>query len=213
MLFRSSVTSLATGTAYAFDKAPVTYINEHIDGGSHYNSYTQYTMQVGDYKVGYKYDYGGGLPSGTSWFFPTIYAAVPGWWSHSPGLVHDVNIQGQAVGQGETVGQGQELSNAPVEDSAAFSAVGLGERNDASSYNLTNYIPPIPGVSLTNATNIDDLGRILATGSDGDTYLLTPTSLDPAQPVPEPTMLALFGAVLAGLGGRRVARSFLRPSR
>ena len=202
--YTSSITSLATGAAYAFDKAPVTYINERVDGGSHYGSYTQYTMQVGDYKVGYRFDYGGSLPLGYPWYFPSFLGGVPGWSSNSPsGLVNDVNIQGQAVGSmGYSMGDDQRY--------AAFSAVGLQNHGPPSmdSFNLNNYISSIPGVSLTNATNIDDQGRILATGSDGDTYLLTPTSLDPAQPVPEPAMLTLFGVALACLGGRRAARSF-----
>jgi PEP-CTERM motif len=69
--------------------------------------------------------------------------------------------------------------------------------------NLNNYIATIPGVALTSAVKIDDLGRIIAVGSNGDDYLLTPLALGSPTPTPEPTTLALLTVASAGLVARR----------
>src|ERR1700733_6501040 len=44
---------------YAFDKSPVTTIDERINGGDHSESFTVFTMENGQFRVGYGYDYGG----------------------------------------------------------------------------------------------------------------------------------------------------------
>lgn len=67
------------------------------------------------------------------------------------------------------------------------------------------FSPPFPDTPwmITAATNIDDTGRILATGTlrgVEHSVLLTPVT------VPEPTTLALLGLVLAGAGVRALRR-------
>jgi PEP-CTERM motif len=61
-------------------------------------------------------------------------------------------------------------------------------------------------VGLTSAFKIDDLGRILAQGSDGHDYLLTPTALGSPETVPEPSSVMVFGVVGSLLGLRSIRR-------
>jgi hypothetical protein len=68
---------------------------------------------------------------------------------------------------------------------------------------LNNYIQTIPGVTLTSPVTIDDLGRIIAVGSNGDDYLLTPLALGPPATAPEPTAFALLTVGSAALAIRR----------
>lgn len=188
------------GAVYAFDKSPVTSINER-----QYDSmrewYTQNTMQIGNFKVGYRMEYLEGQP---------IYYAsfAPDWsdWTtpsfSGQRIVSDINVKGQVVGTGYLNYYTQPSIDPKFVPFAAFTDVGMKlHGKDASvADNLNNYITPIPNVTLTAATNIDDLGRIVADGSDGHVYLLTPTALGSAVPVPEPSSAVVFAVVGSALG-------------
>ena len=188
---------------YAFDKSPVTTIDDRINGGSHAESFTEFTMQIGRFKAGYNFDYGGFLPSPID--YPTFEPPGNGWntaQGYSP--VSDINKSGQVVGTSLNLVQGSTGPSAY----AAFSDVsGQSHGFGAETVdNLNNYIPTIPGTTLTSAVKIDDLGRIIAEGSNGDTYLLTPLALGPPATAPEPTALALLGVASAGLAIHRRLR-------
>src|SRR4051812_40805656 len=59
--YTHTVTSGDGSATYAFEKSPVTMINEIFPGGSHSGSYTALTLENNGHKVGYKYDRGGSL--------------------------------------------------------------------------------------------------------------------------------------------------------
>ncbi len=205
----NDVTAADGRTTYAFDKAPVTAISERAifpPNLSHFYSYTMYTLSEGPYKVGYYYDYN---YSGTStipnlpheFFFPTFNHAEHGWFT-TPGTspVTDLNAHGQVVGLGQYYDKPGTY--------AAFSDVNGQSHGSGPDLpdNLNLYIPPLAGVSLTEALKIDDDGRILTAGSNGDYYLLTPVGLGDPVPVPEPTVLMAFLTVAVGLGIQRYRR-------
>ena len=50
-----------------------------------------------------------------------------------------------------------------------------------------NSLVNISGTTLTNAAGINDLGQIIASGSNGDAYLLSPISTSTSTPTPTPT--------------------------
>ncbi len=200
----------ANGAVYAFDKSPVSSINERTDTPSqHADSYHVYTMQSGLYKAGYEYDHGPSLPGN---FHPTFENSTSGWFtfpgfvpntSPNPSPVSDINRQGQVVGTG-LLFNGFNGYNFY----AAFSEVNLQPHGAANSFddNLNDYIAPIPGVTLTSAVKVDDLGRIIATGSNGDNFLLTPVALGSVSPVPEPSTAMLLGLAGSILGLRALRR-------
>jgi len=200
----------ANGAVYAFDKSPVSSINERTDTPSqHADSYHVYTMQSGLYKVGYEYDYGPSLPGN---FHPTFENSTSGWFtfpgifpntSPNPSPVSDINRQGQVVGTG-LLFNGFNGYNFY----AAFAEVNLQPHGAANSFddNLNDYIAPIPGVTLTSAVKVDDLGRIIVTGSNGDNFLLTPVALGAALPVPEPSTVVTLGFLASLLGFRSIRR-------
>jgi hypothetical protein len=118
----------------------------------------------------------------------------------------DVNSQGQYVGTSLYYGKAGTY--------AAFSGLD-GRSHDFSDTaqvadNLNSYIATIPGVTLTSALKIDDLGRILAQGSDGHDYLLTPTALGSPSTVPEPSTALMLGLVGTLLGLRTIRRKWRR---
>ena len=215
----------ADGTAYAFDKSPISYIHEtfynsygidpRIPGqsdiptmylGVHTSAYMEYTVTDGIHKVGYLYDPVFGQPAAG----PSFLGVGTAWHGVDVRLVSDFNIHGQAVGTSDLAGAASSASGTY----AAFSAPNFTQHDflsveQASSGvdNLNNYIAPIPGVSLTSAFKIDDMGRILAQGSNGDTYLLTPVVLGQPAPVPEPGSVAIFGLAILALGYRSARRS------
>lgn len=110
--------------------------------------------------------------------------------------VYDLNAHGQAVGVGVV-----RFGPASGDWYAAFSAPGLVGHGGYSPTvdNLNNYVAPLPDITLDVAGLIDDEGRIIADGSDGQgdrrSYLLTPVGLGEPATVPEPTTLATLGAV------------------
>jgi hypothetical protein len=198
----SSVTG-AAGTAYAFSKAAVTPIDVQLpseslssQGGDYAKSHL--TMQSGAFQVGTKevHDPPQGIfvvpsfqtPTGMRNGFGGLGDLNDAWiGADANGTVRDLNVLGHAVGAG-LVQPGKSSATY-----AAFSAPGLvGHGGYAPTVdNLNNYIAPLPaGISLTSALKIDDLGRIIALGSDNHDYLLTPTALGDAATVPEPTTLA-----------------------
>ena len=195
----------ADGSAvYAFDKSPVTSINQTTETPSQLpdSSYV-YTMrnQDGSHQVGYVTSNSGTM--GTI-LRPTLEPAGSGWYTpadRSP--VNDLNSPGQAVGT--------SLNPSGTGYYAAFSDVtGLPHGANASvTDNLNNFVTTNPGVTLTSAVKVDDLGRILAIGSNGHDYLINPTALGSPSPVPEPTttmMIVLVGSLLGVRSIRRRAQ-------
>ena len=144
--------------------------------------------------------------------YPTFEFVNGGWftqsnfiYSHGNGSpVSDINSQGQAVGMSQyLVGQ--------VDIYAAFTGPNLHNQGEGFvADNLNNYIATIPGVSLTSAVNIDDLGRIVAFGSNGDAYLLTPDALGVPATVPEPSTALMMGLAGSLFGVRSVRRQWVR---
>ncbi len=196
----------ADGSAvYAFDKSPVNSINVqtvHADG-----TFQLLTMQDGTHQVGY--NTGLSSQAGTI-IFPTFSGINMGWFiqggllSTSP-PVADINSLGQFVGTSQYA-PGQ-TSPGQTSTYAAFSdPTGQAHGSGSIVNNLNNYIATIPGVSLTSAVKIDDLGRIIAVGSDGNDYLLTPVALGAASPVPEPTTVVTLGLLASLLGFRSIRR-------
>ena len=197
--YTSAVTG-ADGSVYAFGKSPVTSINLRTDFYIH-DAYQLLTMQNGSHQTGYIYDF----PSGTgiSWILHPSFENIFNGWQTSVGQspVLDINSNGQVVGTSLNLVVGS--TGPPVY--AAFSDVNGQSHGFAAQTvdNLNNYIIPIPGVNLTSAVKIDDLGRIIAVGSNGDNYLLTPVALGPPSPTPEPTTLAVLAVASAGFAIRR----------
>lgn len=195
----SAVTG-ANGSVYAFDKSPVTPIYDYVKDDNHQDAFTIFLLQNGSHKVGYNSD----MVSGTSVRIsaPTGVPFLGGWHLIYPGPspVSDLNSQGQFVGT-SLIGLTGSQTFAAFSDPSGQSH----NSNGAASVvdNLNNYIATIPGVTLTSAVKIDDLGRIIAVGSNGDDYLLSPVALGPPSPTPEPTAFALLAVASAGLAIRR----------
>ncbi len=193
----------ANGAVYAFDKASVTSINLSSylpDGSIHY-----VTLQEGSRQASYNNTY---APQVGPILYPAFMSLNSGWFiqpnfNFSTPPVSDINGQGQVIGISQySIGQTRTY--------AGFSDVN-GQNNAFSGNasivdNLNEYIATIPGVSLTSAVKIDDLGRIIAVGSDGHDYLLTPVALGAASPVPEPTTVVTLGLLASLLGFRSIRR-------
>jgi hypothetical protein len=210
------VTVADGSVTYAFDKAPVTYINEIRPNGSHQDSYTAYTMVNNGHKIGYNYDDHGSLITGT--FAPTFAPILGSWVTHRGDLpVADLNTRGEVVGMGLLDPFERDGHYAAYTNSAETFLNGIGQR---VVNNLNNYVQNMPGEYLRTADMIDDNGRILASGTgswtnviddDGHSlsrlvshkYLLTPLGLGAPATVPEPSTLALLGIAAAGLYLRR----------
>ena len=98
-------------------------------------------------------------------------------------LANGVNSSGTIVGEAYTVGG---VNNAFVD-------------SDGLMTNL-NSLVSLPGVTLSDATGINDLGDIVANGTNGQAYLLTP--------IPEPsTFAALIGGAAYGVATIRRRRA------
>lgn len=206
----------ADGTVtYAFEKSPVTHINEVHPGGNHQDSYTAWTLENNGHKVGYNFDDHGSLPTGT--FAPTFAPLLGSWSTHQGTLpVSDLNAQGAVVGTGLLDVFEHDGSYAAYTNSAENFLNGIDQR---VVNNLNNYVASVPNDYLRSADMIDDMGRILASGNsswatlidkDGQSvtrlvshkYLLTPLGLGAPETVPEPSTLALLGVVAVGLWRR-----------
>lgn len=194
------------GLIYAFDKSPVSNINLDSFSQSQNTEYVL-TLQVGNYQAGYAMGHGES-PYG---YFPSFMGYSSGWNSSRPDVVSDLNIKGQVVGIGSLFEGSGPSSFQQKGTFAAFSAVdekshgGFGG-NGSVVDNLNNYLATIPGVSLTSADEIDDLGRIIARGSDGNAYLLTPVGLGAPATVPEPSPLWMLGLAGPAFGLRAIRR-------
>jgi hypothetical protein len=114
-----SISDADASSAYAFNKSPVTMINERIYGGSHVSSYIQYTMEINGHKVGYHFDSGGNLPGAT--YAPTFAAITGSWSSSAPNPPADINSTGQSISS-----LTQMLNNTTLQRFAAFTTVGGG---------------------------------------------------------------------------------------
>ncbi len=192
----------ADGSAvYAFDKSPVTAINLNTNTPSQLpDSAYVYTMQNqdGSHRVGYVTSNSTALGD---YLRPTLEPVGSGWYTR-PGQspVNDINVPGQAVGT--------SLNPSGTGNYAAFSDVtGLPHGVNASvTDNLNNYVATMPGVTLTSAVKVDDLGRILAIGSNGHDYLVNKEALGSPSPVPEPTTTMMIVLVGSLLGVRAIRR-------
>lgn len=218
------LTPASGGVTYAFDKSPTTTVGgytsspyDNQSGGV--GSYQYLNLQSGTHRVGYDDTFFSEAPASFSRppggsleiYHPSFESPTNGWYLPSKVMpvVEDLNSQGQAVGLSllpnvTTTALGGGVNNTY----AAFSAVnGQGHGGNAAIVdNLNNYIASIPGVSLTAALDIDDLGRIIANGSDGNAYLLTPVALGGVETVPEPTTLATWGLLGFFCGVRALRR-------
>ncbi len=193
----------ASGTAsYAFDKAPVSATStptvsppDWLHGGATL-SYAAVTLKNANYQVGVTPT---SIPYTGLLLQPSFLGATyNGWFGTNP--ISDMNEAGQVVGQSGFGSTGFAAFSAPGAQSHGF--------NSGIVDDLNNYVAAVPGVRLTSAFKIDDLGQILARGTDDQTYLLTPTEMGGSRSVPEPTTLtawAMVGVVLAI--GRRGLRS------
>jgi hypothetical protein len=202
------------GVIYAFDKTPVTKID--IGGFNVLDNYSYLlTMQAGNFQVGTAHDHPG--PGSPFASYPSFLSNSASWLTDSSAVpVSDINIQGQVVGVGNLLSvtaSGYVVSSGTF---AAFSAVGLKDHTgggpDYVVDNLNNYIATIPGVYLTSAVAIDDLGRIIADGSNGHAYLLTPETLGPPATAPEPSTVLIFGVAGSLFGLRSIRRRWGRRS-
>ncbi len=199
----SGVTSTDGSITYAFQKSPTQQIDiqKTTDLPPH-NTFVHWTLQSGTHQTGY-YGESGGLIIGLR-ILPLTVGPFSDWYSTNPAhpAVSDINNSGQVVGASD---------NSQVAPFAAFSNPSgySHDFNQRSSVvdNLNNYIATIPGMTLVSAFKIDDVGRIVASGSDGHDYLLNPIALGAPQTVPEPSSVLVLGCAVASLAiGMRRAR-------
>ena len=180
--------SNADGTIkYAFDKSPV---------WTSYGGPAAYSPPL--FQEGYAYNTIYHTISGNFTSMITVSGALnlqvqqgPFWGGGPNPPVTDVNIHGQMIG--DLTGNLAILANPPA---------GL-----VFTYGV---VPPNGGFAFRfEATGalIDDSGRVLAPGTNGHEYLLTPTSLGTPQTVPEPSTLIVFGLVAAAIVRRGCPRS------
>jgi hypothetical protein len=188
---------------YAFDKSPVTSINLRTNYTPNDYAYQLLNLQNGTHQVGYL--------SQDITQLGTILSPAPGgffdWFTQQNDHflpISDINSQGQFVGTSRyTTGPGATFAAFSNPNGLTHDVQG----NDSTSTdNLNNYIPPIPGVTLTSAFAIDDLGRIIAFGSNSDAYLLTPSALGSPATVPEPPTSLMLGLAGSLLGIRSLRR-------
>jgi hypothetical protein len=193
------VTNATGQVVYAFDKSPVTPIHLQTNDSVH-DAYTVLTMQNGSHQVGYTFD----NLLGQFAYVPTFEPILNGWQTYTVSPVADLNGNGQVVGKSINFTTGLYY--------AAFSDVNGQSHgyNAAITDNVNNYINSIPGVTLTSAVKIDDLGRILASGSNGDQYLLTPVGLGQPVTIPEPSSIISFCLVAEFLRRHSIRRKRLR---
>ena len=173
----TGVTNAAGTLTYAFDKTPVVVtvgptVRSFPMGLNEDTYVTTFQTQGGTYSVATNHDGWGDFRTVTGSFF---------------GTVSDANIHGEMIGS-TSGGQALGVMNIP----------GVGTVGYAGLPDI-----PIPSSDgnfwLRPGGYLDDLGRILATGTDGHKYLLTPTSLGSPQTVPEPSTLIVFGIIAAVL--------------
>ncbi|MFA9460168.1 DUF3466 family protein [Thiohalorhabdus methylotrophus] len=148
-----------------------------------------------------------GQVAGTSYThfgnFPMVWEEGEGWQALGP--VHRGAAGGRALGindSGQVVGEfGQGLFE--DETDAFFWEEGSGMRQLEG---LIDPNSPYAGIDLESATDINNLGQVVAMGTgaipsvrQNHAYLLTPQRVLPPEPVPAPSTLALMGLGVMGL--------------
>lgn len=182
----NGVTNAAGTVTYAFQKSTVVVtVSPRVEnwtfGGPQSTYVTTFQTQGGTYSIGTSNDWWGDYRTVTGVFY---------------GNVTDVNIHGQMVG-GTSGGGALGVMGIPV----VTGMVGLLTEDSYQNPTSNPYF-----YFTGRGPLIDDLGRILAQGSDGHEYLLTPTSLGAPQTVPEPSTLLIFGLGAAALMAHHARR-------
>ena len=178
-----SVTSSDGSQTYAFEKSPVsaTTTYSHPDEG--------YPSPTTVFSSGNMTIYSIGLPNDAYGNFVPYSVTGPLGWGTGIYPINDINPSGFAVGRlwGTT---------------GAFVSY-PGQLGDQQ--NLNDLISDAPGVQLSSAVMVDNLGDIIAVGTlNGEyrSFLLTPNGSP--TPTPEPSTLAVWG--IMGLAGAGMAR-------
>jgi hypothetical protein len=208
-----TVTSGDGDQTFAFEKAPVTQINQRVNSdvipgvlGTIY-----YLFQVGTNKYGFETYYNPALPNGSE----SVPLGIPletGWHDGGMnGIISDVNAKGQFVGSGVSLSSGTFAAfSTPSGGSHSIGDLGGYYYADA----LNTFIASNLGVNLTSSLKIDDLGDIIAEGSlNGANQYFLLTLNGPPTPAPEPTAILTLGVGIVTLCIHRVRRRTKQPVR
>ncbi len=204
-----SVTSGDGSQTYAFEKSPVTQINESPDNQRDINTqnyHTTYLLENGTFKTGYSW---GNVSGSGSLYVPANFYILGDWGTRGnafggPLPVSDLNSQGEIVGTSNANYRGTFAAFSAPDGSEHISADG----KSLASNNLNDFIASDLGVHLDSAVKVDDMGRIIASGMlDGklEDFLLTPDGLSSTPiPAPEPTTLVVLAVGITALFVRSV---------
>lgn len=183
--------SNSSGTlTYAFNKSPVSVTYGPVFDAWQAGQF--YTLSGTDYST-YTTTF---HTLGGTYSVSTYRGAMAMWDPITEGHVHGLPIDANIHGQILVTAQGSDFLGVLGVPGVEGSLTGFYTPPTSSYFHLR-------GVGAL----IDDLGRIIAAGTDGHEYLLTPTSLGTPQTVPEPSTLIVFGLVAAAILRRGYARS------